>query len=67
MTLIVLTQLVMRVIGIYHEDKSLRILIVVSPEGTNLILTTYIPHSERDIFVLDRFNIKTNSRDCCYD
>merc|ERR1719296_649984 len=32
------------VIGIHNEDKPLCILIIVSPKGTDLILTSYIPH-----------------------
>merc|ERR1740124_469232 len=56
-----------RVVRIYHEDKPLCVLIVVSPEWTDLILTTYIPDGKRDILVLHRLDVKTNGWDCCHD
>lgn len=46
------------IIGVDNEDDSLGVLEVMAPEGTDLILTTDIPHSERDILVLDSLNIE---------
>ena len=34
------------VIGIYHKDQTLSVLVIVAPQWTDLILTSYIPHCE---------------------
>lgn len=31
----------------------------VTPEGTDLVLTTDIPHGERDVLVLDSLDVET--------
>lgn len=37
---------------------TLCVLKVVSPEGADLVLPTYIPHSEADVLVLHCFHVK---------
>ena len=51
-----------RVIGIDDKDETLRVLVVVAPQGTNLILTAYIPDCKGDVLVFDRFDVETNGR-----
>lgn len=41
----------------------LGVLKIVPPQGADFVLTTNIPHSEADVFVFNRFNVKTNSWD----
>jgi len=48
------------IVRIYHEDQSLGILEVVTPQGTDLILTTNIPHCKVDVFVLNCLYVETN-------
>ena len=36
---------------------------VVSPEGSDLVLPTDVPHCEADVFVLHRLNIETYTTD----
>jgi hypothetical protein len=46
------------VVAVHDEDQALRVLVVVAPEGTNLILSTDVPHSKADVLVLDRLDVK---------
>ena len=52
-----------RIIRIDHKDQTLRVLVVMTPQGTDLILTTDIPHCERDVLVFDRLNVESNRWD----
>jgi len=47
-----------RVVRIDHEDETLGILVVVAPQGTDLILAADIPNSKRDVLVLNSLNIE---------
>jgi hypothetical protein len=42
------------VVAVNNEDKALRVLIVVAPQGADLVLATHIPNSEADVLVPDR-------------
>merc|ERR1711988_1632151 len=55
------------VIRIHNEYKSLCILEIVTPKRSNLILTTYIPHSKTDVLVLNSLDVETNRWDCRYN
>lgn len=46
------------IVGVDDEDNSLSVLEVMAPERTDLILTTDIPHGERDVLVLDSLDIE---------
>ena len=46
-----------------QEDDALRVLVVVAPEGSDLVLATDIPHREGDVLVLDRLDVEADSRD----
>lgn len=46
------------VVGVDDEDDTLSVLEVVSPERTNLVLATNIPHGELDVLVFDCLNIE---------
>jgi len=37
------------VVGIDHKDKALGVLVVVAPEGADLVLPSYIPDGEGDV------------------
>ena len=41
------------VVAVNNEDKALRVLIVVAPQGADLVLATHIPNSEADVLVPD--------------
>lgn len=51
------------IIGINHKDEALSILIVVSPQGSDLVLPSDIPHSEADVLVLHSFHVEPNGGD----
>mmetsp|Transcript_16073 Transcript_16073/g.26848 ORF Transcript_16073/g.26848 Transcript_16073/m.26848 type:complete len:253 (+) Transcript_16073:59-817(+) len=51
-----------RVVRIDNKDQSLSVLVVVTPQRTDLILTTDIPNCERDVLVFNSFNVESNSR-----
>lgn len=51
------------VVAVHHEDQTLCVLEVVSPQRTDLVLTADVPHCETDVLVLHRLHIKTDSRD----
>ena len=55
------------IIGVDDEDEALGVVVVVSPETSELVLTTDIPHFEADLLVLNRLNVKANSGDRVYD
>jgi len=55
------------IVGIDHKDQTLGVLEVVSPEGTDLILTSHIPHGEVDVLVLHSLHIETDCGNCCDD
>jgi len=53
------------IIAIDDKDETLSVLEVVTPERTDLILATDIPHGEVDVLVLDSLHIETDSWDGC--
>merc|ERR1719458_1650538 len=51
------------VITVHHEDQSLCILKVVSPQRPDLVLTSHVPDSEADVFILHSLDIEAYGRD----
>lgn len=51
------------IVGVNDEDDTLSVLEVVSPQRTNLVLTTDIPHSELNVLVLYSLDIEADSGD----
>jgi hypothetical protein len=51
------------IIAIDDEDDALGVLEVMSPQRSDLVLSTYIPHSELDILILHSLNIEALTRD----
>ena len=47
------------IVRVHHEDQALRVLVVVAPQRTDLVLTTDIPNRERDVLVFDSFHVET--------
>mgnify|MGYP004415987879 CR=1 FL=1 len=47
------------IVTIDDEDQALRVLEVVSPQRTNFVLSSDIPHRERNVLVFDRFDVET--------
>ena len=41
------------------KDEALSVLVVMAPEGTDLVLSANIPHGERDVLVLDCFDVES--------
>ncbi len=46
------------VVAVNNKDKALRVLIVVAPQGADLVLATHIPNSEADVLVPGKKNVK---------
>ena len=51
------------IVGVNNKDETLGVLEVVAPQGTDLVLTSDIPHGERDVLVLNSLNVETNGGD----
>ena len=49
------------VVAVNNKDKALRVLIVVAPQGADLVLATHIPNSEADVLVPGKKRQTTNS------
>jgi len=47
------------IVGVDNENDTLCVLKVVSPERSDLVLTTNIPHCELDVLVFDSLDIET--------
>jgi hypothetical protein len=50
------------ILAVDDEDKALRAGVIVAPEGSNLVLTTDVPHVEFDVLVRDSLNVEANWR-----
>jgi len=55
------------IVAINNEDDTLGVLEVMSPERSDLVLSTDIPHCELNVLVLDGLDIETDSGDCGND
>jgi len=55
------------IVAVDDEDDTLGILEVMSPERSNLVLSTNIPHGELNVLVFDSLNVETNRGDGCDD
>jgi hypothetical protein len=51
------------IVAVNDEDNTLGVLEVMSPEGTDLVLTTDIPHGELNVLVLDSLDVEANGGD----
>lgn len=49
------------IVGVNDEDDALSILEIVSPQRSDLVLTTHIPHCELNVLVLDSLNVEACS------
>lgn len=47
------------IVGINDEDQTLGVLVVVSPQGSDLVLSSDIPHCEADVLILDSLDVET--------
>ena len=47
------------IVAVDNEDDALGVLEIMSPEGSNLVLSTDIPHGELDVLVLDSLDVET--------
>jgi len=48
------------IVGVDDEDDTLGVLEVMSPERTDLVLSTDIPHGELNVLVLDSLDVEAN-------
>ena len=46
------------IVAVNDEDDALGVLEVMSPQRSDLVLTTDIPHGELDVLVLDGLNVE---------
>jgi hypothetical protein len=51
------------VVGIDDEDDAVRVLVVMSPERSDLVLPTNVPDSEGNVLVLDAFHVEADGGD----
>ena len=51
------------IVGVNDVDETLGVSVVMSPEKSDLVLTTDIPHIEADVFVFDGLDVEANSGD----
>ena len=49
------------IVGVNDEDDALSILEIVSPQRSDLVLTTHIPHCELNVLVFDSLNVEACS------
>ena len=47
------------IIRVHHKDQPLGVLIVMPPQGADLVLSPHVPHSEGDVLVLHRLHVET--------
>lgn len=47
------------IVAIHHEDDTLGVLEVMSPQRSDLVLSTNIPYGELDVLVLDGLNVES--------
>ena len=50
------------IVTVDDENQTLRVLEVMSPQRANLILSTDVPNRERNVFILDGFDVKPDGR-----
>lgn len=48
------------IIGVNDENETLSILVVVSPEESDLVLTADVPHVESNVLVFDGLDIEAD-------
>jgi len=53
------------IVAVNDEDDTLSVLEVMSPQWSNFVLSTNIPHGELDVLVLDGLNVESNCRNGC--
>jgi hypothetical protein len=46
------------IVGIDDEDDALGVLEVMSPQGSNLVLPTHVPHRELNVLVFDSLDVE---------
>jgi len=51
------------IVGVDDKDEALCVLKVVPPERSDLVLTSDVPHSERDVLVFHSLYVEADSRD----
>ena len=54
------------IVGIDNKDDSVGVCVVMSPQWTNLVLTSDVPHGKVHLLVLDGFNVEANGWDRCH-
>ena len=55
------------IVAIHNKDQTLSVLKVMSPERANLILSTDVPHRERNVLVLHGLDVETDRRNRRHD
>lgn len=55
------------IVGVDDENDTLSVGVVVTPQLSDLILTSDVPHVEGDVLVGDLLNVESNCWNWCYD
>lgn len=50
------------IVRVDHEDQALRVLVIMSPQRSNLILSSDIPNCETNVLILHCFDIESYHR-----
>ena len=51
------------IVGVDDKDDAVRVGIVMTPEGSNLVLATDVPDGEAEVFIVYGLNVEANGRD----
>ena len=51
------------IVGVDHEDETLRVLVIMPPQRSDLILSSHIPHGEADVLVFDGLHVEADGWD----
>ena len=48
------------IVAVHDKDEALRVLEIVAPQRTDLVLAADVPHGEADVLVLDRLDVEAD-------
>lgn len=50
------------VLAVNNKDETLRAGVIMSPEGSDFVLSSDVPHIELDVFIRDSFDVEADFR-----
>ena len=55
------------IVAVDDENDTLRVLEIMSPERSDLVLATNVPHGKLDVLIFDSLDVESDCRDSCDD